>query len=292
MNTWKSNLNAIPLGMYEKALSDDLTWPQRLAAAREANFDFVEISIDDSDERISRLDWDAPQRSMLRQASGDSGIPIKSMSLSSHRRFPLGSLDDQTRKKGIDIFKKAIEFAVDTGIRYILLAGIDVYYEDSTEQTREHFLKGLESGFEWATQAGVVLALENWDIRLDSLSKVMTYVNYFNSPWFQAYVDIGNLAYAGHDVLAELELARGHIAAVHVKDTLRGQLRYVSLGEGIVPFREAFSRLAEVGFQGPVALELWTAEFPNALEIVTAGNAWIRTRMEEGWRAYNKDLKE
>ena len=127
---------------------------------------------------------------------------------------------------------------------------------------------------------------------LDSLTKVMNYVNYFNSPWFQAYVDIGNLAYAGYDVLTELDAARGHIAAVHVKDTLRGQLRYVSLGEGIVPFSKAFSRLAAIGFQGPIALELWTADLPNSLEIVTAGNAWIRARMAEGWRAYYEDLKE
>ena len=292
MNTWKPNLDAITLGMYEKALSDALTWPQRLTAAREANFDFVEISIDDSDERIRRLDWNAAQRSTLRQASQDSGIPIQSMSLSAHRRFPLGSLDDQTRQKGLDIFRKAIDFAVVVGIRYILLAGIDVYYEESTEQTRENFLRGLEVGFECASRAGVVLALENWDIKLNSLSKVMTYVDYFNSPWFQAYVDIGNLAYAGYDVLEELELARGHIAALHVKDTLRGQLRYVSLGEGIVPFSQAFSKLAATGFQGPVALELWTADLPDAFEIVTAGNAWIRARMQEGWRAYHEELKQ
>ena len=150
MNTWKPNLDAITLGMYEKALSDELTWPQRLSAAREANFDFVEISIDDSDERIKRLDWNATQRSILRQASQDSGVPIQSMSLSAHRRFPLGGQDSKVRQEGLDIFKKAIQFAVDVGIRYILLAGIDVYYEESTEQTREDFLKGLELGFEWA----------------------------------------------------------------------------------------------------------------------------------------------
>ena len=292
MNTWKSNLDTISFGMYEKALSSKLTWRQRLAAAREANYDFVEISIDDSDERISRLDWSTAERSNLWQASSDSGIPIKSMSLSAHRRFPLGSQDDQTRQKGLDIFKKAIEFSVDVGIRTILVAGADIYHEESTEKSRALFLEGLEYGFELACQASVMLALENWDIRLDSLSKVMTYIDYFNSPWFQAYVDIGNLAYAGYDVLTELEAVRGHIAALHVKDTMRGQLRYVTLGEGIVPFNDAFARLAAIGFQGSIVLELWTADLPNAFEIVSAGNTWIRARMEEGWRANYERVME
>ena len=33
----------IEIGMYEKALPNSLTWQQRFLAAREANYDFVEI---------------------------------------------------------------------------------------------------------------------------------------------------------------------------------------------------------------------------------------------------------
>ena len=36
-----------------------------------------------------------------------------------------------------------------------------------------------------ASGAGLMLALENWDIQIDSLTKVMRYVEHFNSPWFQ-----------------------------------------------------------------------------------------------------------
>ena len=129
-----------------------------------------------------------------------------------------------------------------------------------------------------------MLALENWDIQINSIARAMEYVDYFNSPWFQLYADIGNLVYAEHDVVAQLELARGHIAALHVKDTLPGQLRYVPPGEGAVPFVDAFTKLAEIGFQGPVALELWTESFPNAVEIATAARGWLREKMEKGWK--------
>ena len=278
----------IALGMYEKALPQSLSWAERLAAARETDSDFVEISIDDSDERINRLSWDVPTRMALRNEIQSSGMQIKSMSLSAHRRFPLGSEDKKIRSQAQDIFKRAVDFSVDLGIRYILVAGSDVYHEPSNSKTLGYFLEGLEMGYLHAAQAGVVLALENWDIRVESIQKVMEYVHYFDSPWFQAYADVGNLVFAGKDVLAELDYARGHLAAVHVKDTHRDQLRYVKPGEGAVPFIQVFSKLAELGFMGSIVLELWTEDQPNAKEIVKASNAWIREQMKEGWLAYER----
>jgi L-ribulose-5-phosphate 3-epimerase UlaE len=46
-----------PLGIYEKALPKDLSWPERLVLAKSCGFDFVEMSVDETDERLSRLDW-------------------------------------------------------------------------------------------------------------------------------------------------------------------------------------------------------------------------------------------
>lgn len=284
--SWRSAAPRLSLGLYEKALPAALAWPERLRAAAQAGFEFVEISVDDSDGRIARLDWSPRERAALREAALETGVPIKSMSLSAHRRYPLGSASAATRQTGSNILAKAIDFCVETGIRYILVAGIDVYHEPSDAQTEAHFLMGLERGFELASAAGVMLALENWDIGINSLRRARQYVDYFNSPWFQLYVDVGNLAYAGYDVVAELEASRGHIAAVHFKDTLKGQLRYVPLGEGEVPFVAACAKLAELGFQGPAVVELWTEALPNALEIVTHANGWLRERIAEGWRHY------
>lgn len=280
-----SDLSKIPLGLYEKALPPELTWPERLTTAARIGYDFVEISIDDSDERIARLEWGAAERSALRDAVLSTGVQIKSLSLSAHRRFPLGSRSPSTRERGLDIFKKTIDFCCDTGIRFILVAGSDVYYEDSDEGTLNRFREGLHRGLEWASAAGVLLALENWDVPCaDSVHKVMEYVHHFNSPWFQHYVDIGNLAFARYDVVSELDAGRGHYAAVHVKDTVPGQLRYVPVGEGVVPFVDAFARLAELDFQGPMVLELWTEREPDAVRIAEAAGQRIRSYMQEGWQ--------
>ena len=77
-------MHKMPLGLYEKALPASLSWEERLAQAGQAGYQFVEISIDESDERLARLDWPASQRAELRQAIANTGIPIVSMCLSAH----------------------------------------------------------------------------------------------------------------------------------------------------------------------------------------------------------------
>ncbi|MCR6038440.1 xylulose 5-phosphate 3-epimerase, partial [Salmonella enterica subsp. enterica] len=52
----------IPLGIYEKALPAGECWLKRLTLAKELGFDFVEMSVDETDERLSRLDWSREQR--------------------------------------------------------------------------------------------------------------------------------------------------------------------------------------------------------------------------------------
>lgn len=48
-----------PLGIYEKALAKDLSWPERLVLAKSCGFDFVEMSVDETDERL--LAWSGRQ---------------------------------------------------------------------------------------------------------------------------------------------------------------------------------------------------------------------------------------
>lgn len=292
---WVSNLQAIPIGLYEKALPRDLAWEERLLQTRKTGFDFLEISIDDTDERLARLDWTAGERKALKQLAETTGVRIQSLSLSAHRRFPLGSRSRTVRTRGLDIFKKAIDLAVELNARTMLLGGAEDYYQEVDRDSRERFLENLGEGFQLASGAGLMLALENWDIQINTMPRVMEYVNYFNSPWFQTYTDLGNLIFAGVDVVTQLDHVRGHIAALHVKDTLPGQLRYVSPGEGAVPFVDAFEKLAGMGFQAPVVLELWTEDFPDAVEIVEQAGIYIRAQMAEGWKRYqakmDKDIK-
>ena len=146
--------SANPLGIYEKALPKGLSWMARLSLARALGFDFVEMSVDETDERLARLDWSAAERAVLRAAIAETGVTVPSMCLSGHRRFPFGSRDPAVRSRAREIMRKAIDLSASVGLRTIQLAGYDVYYEPSDEGTRRRFVEGLR----WAVDEAARIA--------------------------------------------------------------------------------------------------------------------------------------
>ncbi|MBK4329049.1 L-ribulose-5-phosphate 3-epimerase, partial [Enterobacter hormaechei] len=135
-------------------------WLERLKLAKALGFDFVEMSLDETDARLARLDWSPEQRLALVKAVAETGVRVPSMCLSAHRRFPLGSEDDAVRHQGLEIMRKAIQLAQDVGIRVIQLAGYDVYYQQANDETRRRFRDGLKQSVEMASRAQVTLAME------------------------------------------------------------------------------------------------------------------------------------
>jgi hexulose-6-phosphate isomerase len=278
-----------PLGIYEKALPKDLNWPERLVLAKSCGFDFVEMSVDETDERLSRLAWSTEQRASLTAAMLETGVAIPSMCLSAHRRFPFGSRDETVRERARDIMTQAIRLARDLGIRTIQLAGYDVYYEEHDERTQQRFAEGLRWAVGQAAAAQVMLAVEIMDTAfMNSITKWKKWDEMLASPWFSVYPDIGNLSAWGNDVSAELALGIDRIAAIHLKDTYPvtpdspGQFRDVPFGDGCVDFPTVFSTLQKLNYRGAFLIEMWTEKAKEpVLEIIQA-RRWIEARMQEG----------
>lgn len=126
-------------------------------------FDFVEMSVDESDARLARLTWSKKERLELVKAIYDTGVRIPSICFSGHRRYPLGSNNPELEAKSLETMKQCIELAQDLGVRVIQLAGYDVYYEEKSSETRVRFLKNLRRACDWAEQAQVMLAIEIMD---------------------------------------------------------------------------------------------------------------------------------
>ncbi len=278
----------MPVGLYEKALPAALSWEERLAAAGRAGYDFIEISIDESDERLSRLDWPASERAALRRAIADTGVRIMTMCLSGHRKYPLGSHSPELRERGQAILRKAIDFAGDIGLRVVQVMGYDVFYEPSDEETRRYFLDSLRLGAWWAGQAGVMLGLENLDTPfVECVSKALAVIREIDSPWLQLYPDIGNLAAAGYYPPDELALAPRQVLGIHVKDALPRVIRGVPFEKGIVPFRETFQALAQTGFWGLLGVEIWGQMHADADPVASVGAArrFVDSLVAEAWPA-------
>jgi L-ribulose-5-phosphate 3-epimerase len=285
----------MPIGLYEKALPASMCWEERLTAAGRAGYDFVEISIDESDERLSRLDWSVDERAEMRRAISNSGIPIMTMCLSGHRKYPLGRHDPVIRKQGQDLLRKAIEFAGDVGLRVVQVMAYDVFYETSDAETGKNFVDGLELGTRWAGQTGVMLGLENLDTPfVDSIRKGLAIIREIDSPWLRLYPDIGNLAAAGYFPPEEVLLAKGQMIGAHVKDAMPKVIRGIPFGEGIVPFRETFRALVQIGFWGLLGIEMWGQMHASQDPIEGAASArrFVDDLVTQAWQTNQPDRQQ
>lgn len=245
------------LGVYEKSMPASLSWRQKLTDARQAGFDYLEISIDESAERLSRLEWEKTERLQLLMLTRETELDIRSMCLSGHRKYPLGSPVAEIENKGIEIMEKALELSYDLGIRLIQLAGYDVYYNAvSNGDTKKRFTENILKAAEKAAGLGIMLGFETMENDfMNTIDKAMEYVRLANNPYLQLYPDVGNITNGTEDIVADIRSGKGHIAAAHLKDTLPGVFRNLKFGEGRVDFKTATQALLEQG------VRTFTAEF-------------------------------
>ena len=249
------------LGLYEKSMPSSLTLKQKLTEAKAAGFDYLELSIDETDAKLARLDWTAQERRELLDAMQDTGLPIRSMCLSGHRKYPLGSADPAVRAKGMEIMEKAVQLADSLGVRVIQLAGYDVYYEDSSAETKALFLENLRKAAEMAAVRGIVLGFETMETDfMNTVWKSMFYVNAVNSPYLGVYPDSGNLTNAAltgkNSVLEDLKSGKGHLVALHLKETVPGVFREVPFLTGHVDFESVIRTAWDLGVRRFVT-EMW-----------------------------------
>lgn len=276
------------LGLYEKALPPEWDWRTRLSAAKRLGFDFVEISIDETDRRLARLRWGGEERRELHRALEETGLYFQSMCLSAHRRFPYGSADPAVREEAERIMEDAVRFACEFGIHVIQLAGYDVYYEPSTPESLKRFQEGLERACGLAEKYQVMLAMEIMDTPLlSSITRYMEYKKRLPSPWFTVYPDIGNLSAWGNDVKKELLLGGPQMVSIHLKDTLAvtdvfpGKFKCVPFGQGCVDFPAALRQLEDQGYRGPYMIEMWHQEGQDAEQAAAEALRFIQQKYEE-----------
>ncbi len=274
------------LGLYEKAIPVGMTFPQMFAIAKQCGFDRLEISVDETDWRQERLEWDASRQRELGALSRAMDAPLLTMCLSGHRKYPFGSHDSETRRRSLDIMEKAIRFADNAGISVIQLAGYDVYYEQGDDDTRKWFAENLRRSVDMAAKAGVVLAFETMETPfMDTVEKSMKYVSEIGSPWLGVYPDIGNLKNAavlyGTDVVEDMMLGAGHIFAVHLKETKPGLYRDMNFGESTG--HTEYERCIEASLRMGVRMftgEFWYQKGQDYMSVIADSAKFLREKIE------------
>lgn len=114
------------LGIYEKALPANISWEERFKLAKNANFDFVELSIDKN--RLNKLDYSNEEIEELLSLTKKYNMPFQTMTLSANRYYPIG--DIEKREFGINLIKRAIVLANKLNVKVIQLTAYDVYEKE------------------------------------------------------------------------------------------------------------------------------------------------------------------
>lgn len=278
-------MNQYAIGLYEKAIPKNMSWSEKLLCAKDCNYDFLEISIDETEEKLSRLNWTKEQRREILDLMRNLDLPIRSMCLSAHRKYPFGASEKAVRDRGLEIMEKAIAFADDLGIRIIQLAGYDVYYEEGNEKSRERFIENLEKATKMAATRGILMGFETMETEfMNTTEKAMQYVNLIESPYLGVYPDSGNLTNASllynKSVEEDLETGRGHIVAMHLKETLPGVFREVPFLTGHVDFEGVIRKARDLGVRRFVT-EMWDVGKDSWKEDILFANKTMRAILDK-----------
>lgn len=264
------------IGLYEKAMPKNLTWEEKLLCAKECGYDYVEMCIDADEEKIKRIYMSKEERKEIIDAMFNADLPIRSMSVSALTKFALGDPDEKIRNRGMEILEKAVVLAGDLGIRTVMIPGYDIYFGESTIQTKKDFLQNLMKAAEVAAREGVVIGMETMENDfMNTTEKGMKYVKVVNSPYLNMYPDSGNITNAAElyrqDVCEDLEFGEGSVISLHLKESKTGIFREVPFCTGHVEFERIIQSAWKTGVRRYVT-ELWDVGQENWKEDICFAN--------------------
>lgn len=269
-------------GIYEKALQPQ-SFAQMFDVARQGGYESFELSLDSTDERQARLDWSRAEIQALREAAWNSGMKILTTCLSGGKRYPLGSSDPELVRRGLEMTKKAIALSGELGIRVIQISGFDVYdQEPRTIDTQRRYVEQLYKCVKMAERACVTLAIEPVEGNLYAVRDTMRVIREINSCWLQLYPDVANINSLGIDPIQELPYGEGHIVAVHMRDSIMNCYdATIPFGTGCLDFDGVFEQLHDMNFTGPLVVEMWNTDAPDALDRIIQARTYMEACIEK-----------
>lgn len=272
------------IGLYEKALRESLTWKEKLECAKECGYDYLEISIDASDERINRIYWNSDEKKRLIDAMFEVGIPVGSMSVSALTKYALGDPSSEIRDKAAEIMEKSMELAADLGIRTVMIPGYDIYFGESTVDTKRYFLDNIKKAAQIAAREGVLIGFETMENEfMNTTGKAAKYVYMVESSYLKIYPDSGNITNASvthkHDVCEDLSLGKGSLIALHLKETTPGIFREVPFLTGHVEFERIIGTAWKLGVRRYVT-ELWDVGQEDWINDICFANKSMRAILD------------
>ncbi len=227
-------------------LPKELPYLDQFKLAVDIGFHEMEVrTVDSEDESVK-----------IKKAADQAGLRIHSVMNQAHWRYPLSSPDPkevQTSMRGMEL---SLNQAKLYGADAVLLVPAVVRADTTYEQAWERSQKKIRELLPLAEKTGVIIAVEEvWNKFLLTARDFVQYIDEFDSPLVQAYVDVGNMVHYGVPQHWIRQVGK-RIAKVHLKDYVRQTRQFVNLGDGDVDWEEVRKSLAGAGFTGNATVEL------------------------------------
>ena len=238
----------IKKGLVFDMVSDKLSYGDRFKLVRDAGFEVVQ----------ALTEPDQGKAEEMKRAADAANLRIDSVMNVDHWQYPLSSSDPAVVEKSLSGMRTSLQNARLWGADAVLLVPAVVNpqtsYRDAWTRSQAQIRKLLPL----AEQLRVVIAIEEvWNKFLLSPLEMAQYIDEFQSPWIQAWFDVGNVVLYGYPQDWIRTLGKRTVK-VHLKDFKRkeGGYAWVNLGEGDVDWPAVRAAFTAVGYAGSVIAEL------------------------------------
>lgn len=239
---------------------------RQLTLYKDAGFDGVEVRLVDETEfkgkpippgtlRISSMDEDARR---LAKIANSVGLEVHSIMCSPLWKYSLTSSNEKYREIALRIIKDAINAAkILNADALLIIPGVvteDVGYEKAMALSKENLNKIISL----AEENEIILAVENVGNRfLLSPLEMRDFIDYFNSDYVKAYLDVGNVVLLRQGYPQDwIRILGSRIVKVHVKDYDPRTRSVTYLLQGDIDWKSVITALREIKYDGYLTAEL------------------------------------
>ena len=247
-------ISCLPVSYFEEIIAGKMTVKDWAGEAVEAGLDGIDLSI---------LFVKAHTPIYLKNLKKDiESAGMKVVMITTYPDFTHPDFLERARQ--LEFLKGDIAAASSIGAQYVRVTAGQAHPETGREEGIKWAIEGLKKSLATADKFGIKLVYEN-----HAKPGAWEYID-FSHPT-DIFLDIAEgtkdtnlginfdtantLAY-GDDPLPVLEKVLDRVVTIHAADTsVKGKLKPVLLGTGLVPFKEMFAMLKKANFDGWICME-------------------------------------